>query len=186
MDRPVHIFNLCHVFLCQKIDAMVATRYSLEDFQMAINLHFETASEAKELDFARPPRTRLLLVDDDQQQLELCALVLRTAGFKVMTAWHAQEALSILEENAMDIAILDYEMPGMNGCELANAIRMRYGNTRIVLYSGSIGIPGGELRSVDAFVSKGNGPVPLIGQILELGRESNGTAARAPEYVARS
>jgi CheY-like chemotaxis protein len=172
--------------MCQKNDAMVGSRHSGKEFQMAINLQFEIASEAKELDFARPPRTRLLLVDDDQQQLELCALVLRTAGFKVMTASHAQEALSILAENAMDVAILDYEMPGMNGCELANAIRMRYRSTKIVLYSGSIGIPGGELRSVDAFVSKGNGPVPLIGQILELGRAPNGIAARAGKYFARS
>jgi CheY-like chemotaxis protein len=141
--------------------------------RLAIKVLFECTTEVSMLPFTPSARTRLLLVEDNQEQRELCASALRLSGFPVMTASHAGEALRIMAEDAMDVAILDYEMPGVNGCALAHEIRTKYGHTRIVLYSGTTGIPASELASVDAFVQKGNGPAQLIGRILELSRDGN-------------
>ena len=110
-------------------------------------------------------RTTLLLVDDDVQQLELRALVLKMSGFTVLTASSPVEAISIMAQHPaakVDVAILDYEMPGMNGCVLADYLRERYPELKIILHSGAPHIPESEMGSVDAFVAKGAGVTTLL------------------------
>ena len=73
--------------------------------------------------------TTLLLVDDDKQQLELQSLVLKKSGFVVLSADSPIEALAILAQphgRKVSVAILDYEMPVMNGCVLADYLKARY------------------------------------------------------------
>jgi CheY-like chemotaxis protein len=109
--------------------------------------------------------TTLLLVDDDVQQLELRALVLKMSGFTVLTASSPVEAISIMAQHPaanVDVAILDYEMPGMNGCVLADYLRERYPELKIILHSGAPHIPESEMGSVDAFVAKGAGVTTLL------------------------
>jgi CheY-like chemotaxis protein len=74
----------------------------------------------------------------------------------------------MLAEQAIDIAILDYEMPEMNGCMLAGQIRARHRNIRIILHSGSPLIPENEFINIDAFVPKGRGAASLFSTISEL------------------
>jgi DNA-binding NtrC family response regulator len=74
-------------------------------------------------------RTTLLLVDDDTQQLELWAQILMMSGFTVVTAGSPAEAISVMARRgvpAVDVAILDYAMPLMNGCVLADYLKRRY------------------------------------------------------------
>src|SRR4051812_27227570 len=88
--------------------------------------------------------TTLLLVDDDVQQLDLRAIVLKMSGFTVLTASSPVEAISIMAHrpaNKVDVAILDYEMPGMNGCVLADYLRERDPELKIILHSGAPHIP---------------------------------------------
>ena len=80
------------------------------------------------VDFRRAINTTLLLVDDDIQQLELRALVLKMCGFSVITAAAPLEAISIMTQQPAfraDVAVLDYHMPVMNGCILAEYLRSR-------------------------------------------------------------
>ena len=118
---------------------------------------------------AAAPAT-LLLVDDDCQQLELCARILKRFGFPVLTAGSHREAISITAEHGIDIAVLDYEMPEMNGCMLADQMRALYRDIRIILYSGALEIPRNEMTNVDIFVPKGRGAASLVAPILQLTR----------------
>lgn len=116
-------------------------------------------------------RTTLLVVDDDVQQLALRALALKRSGFNVLTAGTPIEAISIMENDRaseVDVAILDYEMPVMNGCVLADYLRTRYREMRIILYSGTLDIAESDGCSVDAFVAKGDGLARLIEEISAL------------------
>jgi DNA-binding response OmpR family regulator len=61
---------------------------------------------------------RLLAVDDDPSVLETLVDALTTKGYEVLTAEHADGALSLLRSQAFDLVLLDYQMPGKNGFEL--------------------------------------------------------------------
>jgi DNA-binding NtrC family response regulator len=123
------------------------------------------------MDFKVTIRTTLLLVDDDLIQLDLRARVLRMSGFDVITAGNPQDAISIMAQHPsgnVDIAVLDYDMPIMNGCVLAKYLKARDPELKIILYSGAIRIPESEMSSVDAFVSKGEGLCRLLEEVSQL------------------
>jgi DNA-binding NtrC family response regulator len=104
-------------------------------------------------------------VDDDMAQLDLCAYVLKMSGFAVLSADSAIDAISIMALHCVgtvDITVLDYEMPMMNGCLLADYLRARYPDMKIVLRSGAVDIPESEMGSIDVFVPKGDGVARLL------------------------
>lgn len=112
--------------------------------------------------------TTLLLVDDDSCQLKLRSLALKVSGFSVLTACSPIEALSLLAQpcaRKVDVAILDYEMPTMNGCVLAGYLKARYPDLKIILHSGLLDIPESEMGSVDSFVPKADGLAGLLGEV---------------------
>ena len=113
---------------------------------------------------------RILLVDDEPQGLWLRAQVMKLYGFPVVTADGPIEAISLMTKAAgrIDLAILDYDMPGMNGCDLPDQLRAICPRVKIILYSGAIDIPDNEMTSVDAFVSKDEGTSRLLAQIIQL------------------
>jgi len=112
----------------------------------------------------------LVLVDNDVRQLENLAAVFRMSGFSVQPFGCPVAALSTLADRPApppDFAVLDYQMPMMNGCVLAQYLRARYPKLRIILYSGSPVVPESDLNHVDSFVRKGTGMVHLLQEILQ-------------------
>ena len=65
---------------------------------------------------------RILVVDDDIDILQLVSIHLIRKGYQVERASDAQQALSLLEEVEVDLAIVDVMMPGMNGFELTEIL----------------------------------------------------------------
>jgi len=67
----------------------------------------------------------LLVVEDEEGFLHYCAGLLRkiNRNATIFTAASGEEALTILEQNTIDGAFLDIELPGMNGLTLAERIR---------------------------------------------------------------
>jgi len=61
---------------------------------------------------------RVLVVDDEFASLEVLALLLKGAGYQVVTASNGEEALERLGESHVDLVITDYKMPMMDGGEL--------------------------------------------------------------------
>jgi two-component system chemotaxis sensor kinase CheA len=68
-------------------------------------------------------RTRVLLVDDSLVTREMERRLLEDAGFEVIAAGDAEEALSLLGEESFDCVVTDIEMPRMDGFELATQLR---------------------------------------------------------------
>jgi len=71
------------------------------------------------------PRRLILLVDDDATLLEYISTVLRHAGYDTLAAHSAPEALQRIAEREADIALalLDINMPGMSGLDLARRLK---------------------------------------------------------------
>lgn len=66
---------------------------------------------------------KILVVDDDPNILELVSIQLTQAGYTVQKASNGFEALTLIEEDYPDLAVVDVMMPGMDGYELTKQIR---------------------------------------------------------------
>ncbi|MDH0747758.1 response regulator [Pseudomonas sp. GD03842] len=65
----------------------------------------------------------ILIVDDEYLIADILSFALEDEGYLTVTAGSGQRALSILERERPHLIITDYMMPGMNGIELAEAVR---------------------------------------------------------------
>ena len=74
--------------------------------------------------------------DNEQFAKELAEFIEKPNKSECIVFTHPKVLLKHLEENLVDILVTDYEMPGMNGCELAKVVLEKYPDTRIVVMSG--------------------------------------------------
>ena len=65
----------------------------------------------------------ILSVDDSPDKLELIAVILKEAGYRVLSASSGREGLEIAKEQIPDLIISDVTMPGMDGFEFCRLIR---------------------------------------------------------------
>jgi NO-binding membrane sensor protein with MHYT domain/signal transduction histidine kinase/ActR/RegA family two-component response regulator len=80
--------------------------------------------------------TRILLVDDDDTLRELVASALSANGHILVEAADGATALELLASHAVDIAVIDFAMPGMNGAVLATLIAERWPGLPVLFASG--------------------------------------------------
>ena len=108
----------------------------------------------------------MLLVDDDEHYLAATQALLTSEGYRVSTAHDAREALAILADTVIDVALVDYSMPHMSGAELISEIRAQDNDIRIILQTGSAeDQPEREiLRRLDVhgLAEKSDGPERLL------------------------
>ncbi|KRG08197.1 response regulator transcription factor [Staphylococcus sp. NAM3COL9] len=77
--------------------------------------------------------TTCLIVDDDQKILEYVSNYISREGLETITRPSAEDALSYLESNLVDIAIVDIMMGGMSGFELCKILKEDYNMPVIML-----------------------------------------------------
>lgn len=82
----------------------------------------------------------ILLADDEEMLRDLLSELLEANGYNVVKVNSGQEALNTLNELKIDLAIIDFNMPGMNGIETITKMREMKFNFPIILSSGSLGI----------------------------------------------
>jgi len=74
----------------------------------------------------------VLVVDDEANIRELCALYLERDGFAVITANDGESALSAAREQSPDLIVLDLMLPGKSGFEVTRELRADAGDIRLV------------------------------------------------------
>ena len=102
---------------------------------------------------------RILLCDDELHILRAAEFKFQRAGFDVVCASDGQEAWERIQEQVPDILVTDYQMPRMDGLELAKKIHEtpETHNTPVVMLSSSDGIfdiAKGQARGATAHVTK--------------------------------
>ena len=75
----------------------------------------------------------VLVVEDDEELREAVVETLKLTGFKVKSANNGIEALSVLERSEIDMVVSDVNMDGMDGIELLENIRTRFGQLPVVM-----------------------------------------------------
>ena len=120
---------------------------------------------------------KILIADDEPNQLELMAFNLKSAGFFTIRAQNGKEVIELVEENNPDLIILDWMMPKMSGIEVCRSLRSR-SETKllpIIILSArseegdkSLGLDSGA----DDYISKPFSPKELISRVKALLRRS--------------
>jgi two-component system, response regulator PdtaR len=111
---------------------------------------------------------RILVVEDEVLVRVLVAEELRLAGFSVIEAGRADEALTFIKaDEQVDLVFSDIRMPGsLNGLQLAEILRDRYPDIPVILTSGNA-FPG-HIGIVEAFVPKPYEVAAVIALISEI------------------
>ena len=73
----------------------------------------------------------ILAVDDEAHILHVVSLKLKNAGFNVLTAKDAEEALELSSTVPVDLLITDFQMPGMSGLDLARKLHAEPGRKHL-------------------------------------------------------
>lgn len=79
------------------------------------------------------PRTRLLIVDDDSELVDMLEQYLEREGFETHSARDGHQALSTLAAASFDLLILDVMLPGKNGLELLRHITPQYPKLAVIM-----------------------------------------------------
>ena len=113
-------------------------------------------------------RPTLLCVDDDPGIRQLYEAMLGTYGYEVLVAEGGHQALNLFRSKAseIDAVISDYEMPGMNGAQLAAELKRYDPEIPVIVISGFLPILEQTPYFVDATVPKG-APVEKIVDHIE-------------------
>lgn len=113
----------------------------------------------------------VLLVVDDETLIRMNGVaILEDAGFKVLEAADADEAISVLE-HAPEVRLMfsDVDMPGsMNGVELATAVNQRWPKIRLLLTSGHHWLADATLPDHGRFIPKPYSSETVVGEVGEL------------------
>jgi len=125
---------------------------------------------------------KILIADDDDDLRDLVEMVLGSAGYTVLANNNGKRAWETLQKEGADMAVLDINMPEMDGLELLDLIRNddRYKEMPVMLLTARKGMDErakGLERGADDYLTKPFDNDELIrrGKLLEQAYPANGT-----------
>lgn len=86
--------------------------------------------------------TKVLVVDDSPESVELIKRNLQSKGYEIYTAHNVQSAIKLLDSATFDLLITDLQMPGENGIELVRHTSENYKGIGILVITGFPSIQG--------------------------------------------
>jgi CheY-like chemotaxis protein len=119
----------------------------------------------------------ILCIDDDPRILELYATLIEAKGYKVLTASDGPTGIALTRTHRIDAVVLDLNMSGMDGHEVAQVLTKEQPTLPVVILSGYPDETPESLRwFADVLLHTGDGPLPLllaIDRILKHSRRRN-------------
>ena len=130
---------------------------------------------------SKSPSAVVLCIDHNRDVLECERAFLESFGYTVLTAPSGGEGLKLASVHSVDVVILDYFMPTMNGHEVAIELRRLRPQAPIILLTEGLGVPEQALSLVDALIAKDR----LASQLLPTIAHLHGSARiTLPSYDA--
>ena len=121
---------------------------------------------------------KILIADDEPDILEIIQYNLQNEGYDIVTAKNGNEAIEQAKRSSPDLIILDIMMPGKNGIEVCNILRMQPAfNDTLIIFLTALSDEGTEVRGLetgaDDFITKPVSPKVLVSKINALFRRVN-------------
>ena len=113
-------------------------------------------------------RKVVLCIDDRTAGAEVRKLLLECEGYRVLMASSGRTGLTTFMTRNVDLVMLDYDLPDMNGAVVAAKMREVKPQIPIIILSGYTLPPLGVKRIADAYVRKGEHPTVLLDCVDEL------------------
>jgi CheY-like chemotaxis protein len=79
---------------------------------------------------------RVLFVDDERLIADTLAIIFSSQGYETRAVYSAEQALELISDWLPNLAIIDVQLPGMNGIDLAIRLKAEYPDCRLSLFSG--------------------------------------------------
>jgi len=120
---------------------------------------------------ADAPTRQVVLIVEDEALVRMAAVgMVEEAGFEVLEATSADEAILLLEARRdITVVFTDVEMPGsMDGLRLAHAVRGRWPPIKIIATSGRYAVRDGDLPSGGLFLRKPYSPAQVSTALRDL------------------
>jgi CheY-like chemotaxis protein len=122
----------------------------------------------------------ILCIDDDPVMLELEQALLNHTGGTVLTATDGVNGIALARANKIDVVVLDFNMPGLDGNQIAQILRKEHPTLPVVVWSGDLdAIPECLKWFADALLQKTDGPAALLSTVGEIVAGKNTSARRA-------
>lgn len=122
------------------------------------------------------PEMNILIADDEPQMVKILSTYFKNEGFNVLEAKDGQEALNIFESTKIDLAILDWMMPKIDGIEVCKYIKDN-SDTKVLILTAK-GQNEDELKALhggaDEYIKKPFDPQILIlraKKLMSIGEE---------------
>lgn len=109
----------------------------------------------------------ILVVDDEREITELVQFYLENEGFSVIRAYNSSDAIDIISQREINLAILDIMLPDMNGFELCKIIRERHMFPIIMLTAkiSDMDKINGLTVGADDYITKPFNPLELVARV---------------------
>ena len=121
---------------------------------------------------------KILIADDEPDILEIIQFNLQTEGYEVFTAKNGDEAIDQAKKHHPDLIILDIMMPGKNGIDVCNILRMQPAfKETLIIFLSALSDEGTEIRGLetgaDDYLTKPISPKVLVSKVNALFRRLN-------------
>jgi CheY-like chemotaxis protein len=98
---------------------------------------FAAGTEPEDEGLASPePAPVVLVVDDNVRLARTVASFMEMEGFRTQTAYSAEMALQAVERATFDLALIDINMPGMDGIEVCRRLLAMSPGVRVLIFTG--------------------------------------------------
>ncbi len=115
--------------------------------------------------------TRVVVVEDDPEMINLVKLILKKEGFDVVGAMGGRDGLDAIEKSSPDLVLLDLMMPDIDGWEVYQAMKAsdRLKNIPVIIITAKAQsidkVLGLHIAKVDDYITKPFSPGELVASV---------------------
>ena len=110
----------------------------------------------------------LLCIDDDESQVLMQRALLHSKGYDVVVATGGRDGLAAFSNFHVDLVVVDYRMPDLDGGTVARKLKEKAPHVPIVMFTGVDEIAPEALTAITSLVRKGESPTALSDEVQRL------------------
>jgi DNA-binding response OmpR family regulator len=129
--------------------------------------------------------SKILIIEDEAELAKVLRSYLENAGFDVLTSYQGDTGLETWRSSHPDLVILDLNLPGMDGLDVARTIRQER-DTPIIMVTARVEetdkLIGLELGA-DDYVTKPYSPREVVARVRTVLRRAGRSGERKPDFI---